>query len=743
MIGREILPRAIVIFSLLFSLIVAVGMLWVSSQGVSAAVVNPATPDQPAGWQVSRSVTSTINLPIVLNGWPPPTWHSDCPDCPRYVKDTTQRALAVDSVGILHAAFGGDNLYHAWDNGSGWQYEIVDSTGGVGGYAALSLDNADHPHIAYYDAANQCLKYARFDGASWHTETADCGYGGVGWHISLALDGNNRPHIAYHDYYVDSLRYAHWEGADWLIEVVEASQNGYSTLVGNNNSIVMDSANQPHILYSLSGWGEIPYIFQHAWRDSQWHIEIIEKQECCFFNSTVIDDNDLLHVAYQTYSDPNTAVIRYGEYDGSQWLTQTVVANDDFLIGPSLALDSAGRPGFSYLRRVGQTVEVEFTRWDGSAWQTQTAQSRLAGSDLFAPPALALNGTGNPLILVHLPRTADLDLYRWNETAWQSEPLNQGGNVGKYASLKLDNDGNPQIAYLDDQLYALKYARWDGSAWQIQTLSDEEYGNFGIPSLAVETGSSYPRIAYKGPTGLEYTAWDGAAWQTVTVDPDVPDFYGGASLALDSNGYAHISYYTNDDTRYAYWDGAAWQIAIVDSVGAYEPCPTSLALDSFGLPHFSYFDLSNLMLHYAYWNGSVWITQTVDNSESIDYYNSLAMDTNDHPHIAYREYVNDDLRYAYHDGSTWITQTVDSDGNLGFFPSLALDNANRPHISYHDSTNDTLEYAWWNGSQWIIETVESGNVGWYTSLVLDVYGYPHIAHYDASLRDLRYIWFGR
>ena len=77
------------------------------------------------------------------------------------------------------------------------------------------------------------------------------------------------------------------------------------------------------------------------------------------------------------------------------------------------------------------------------------------------------------------------------------------------------------------------------------------------------------------------------------------------SLALDSNGYPHISYcdWTNMDLKYAYWDGADWQIQTVDSEG-WVGGHTSLALDSNGYSHISYFDDTNTALKYTYWDGA-------------------------------------------------------------------------------------------------------------------------------------------
>ena len=70
------------------------------------------------------------------------------------------------------------------------------------------------------------------------------------------------------------------------------------------------------------------------------------------------------------------------------------------------------------------------------------------------------------------------------------------------------------------------------------------------------------------------------------------------SIALDSNGYPHISYSTNSDLKYAKWTGTAWSKTTADSsgrVGEY----ISIALDSNGYPHISYYDSTNKDLKYA------------------------------------------------------------------------------------------------------------------------------------------------
>ncbi|MEA3396856.1 MAG: hypothetical protein U9R05_05285, partial [Chloroflexota bacterium] len=67
-----------------------------------------------------------IYLPLVMHNWPPPTWHSECVDCPPYIDNITQGSIALDSAGHPHVAYGGDNLYYAWHDGTGWQVEVAD-----------------------------------------------------------------------------------------------------------------------------------------------------------------------------------------------------------------------------------------------------------------------------------------------------------------------------------------------------------------------------------------------------------------------------------------------------------------------------------------------------------------------------------------------------------------------------------------------------------------------------------------
>jgi hypothetical protein len=64
---------------------------------------------------------------------------------------------------VCYHDFKNFDLKHARWNGTGWNIETVDSDGRVGSYTSLALDSGDNPHISYYDATNNDLKYAYGD----------------------------------------------------------------------------------------------------------------------------------------------------------------------------------------------------------------------------------------------------------------------------------------------------------------------------------------------------------------------------------------------------------------------------------------------------------------------------------------------------------------------------------------------------------------------------------------------------
>lgn len=148
-------------------------------------------------------------------------------------------AMAADSQGHLHIAYAnvsaGDMRYAYWD-GKAWTREMVEAQGAAGGYvgqaAAIALDQAGTPHVAYSDVTNRLIKYAVRTVGGWKIQAVDRVHG-VAYpdRNSLALDEDGRPYITYYDAGRHALKLAFREGTRWLVGTVDGNNAGFTSSV--------------------------------------------------------------------------------------------------------------------------------------------------------------------------------------------------------------------------------------------------------------------------------------------------------------------------------------------------------------------------------------------------------------------------------------------------------------------------------------------------------------------------------
>ena len=114
---------------------------------------------------------------------------------------------------------------------------------------------------------------------------------------------------------------------------------------------------------------------------------------------------------------------------------------------------------------------------------------------------------------------------------------------------------------------------------------------------------------------------------------------------------------------------------------------TSIAVDSSGKVHISYYDDANTSLKYVTNTTGAWMKTTLDNSGDVGYNNSIAVDSGGKVHIGYTDSA---LKYVTNASGHWVKKVVDDSGILG---SIAVDSNGKVHISYYDYANGALKYA--------------------------------------------------
>jgi len=130
-------------------------------------------------------------------------------------------------------------------NGSSWVLSTLATTGDVGRYSSLKMNDMTNKFgVAYEDDTHTSFMFAEQRGTGWLTSTADVTKYGGGY-ISLEFNGG-LPAISYYDAFNSDLKFAERSSRNkWTVTTVAAknSQGLYTNLAFTYNT------NQPAIVY--------------------------------------------------------------------------------------------------------------------------------------------------------------------------------------------------------------------------------------------------------------------------------------------------------------------------------------------------------------------------------------------------------------------------------------------------------------------------------------------------------------
>ncbi len=345
-----------------------------------------------------------------------------------------------------------------------WNFETVDNSVNVGWYSSIAIDPADYPHIAYLDAYNHTLKYARWTGSEWFIETVDSGVcpDELDKSISIALDSLGNPHIAYsteHGNPGDTIRYTYWDGTVW--HSADIVDSGYGLIWP---SLVLDSQDRPHVSWCNETGGRLEYAM---WDGSSWQITTVEEGSCTgYCNSLGLDSSDYPHISYISAAE----YLKYARWTGSEWeiVTLDAVGYYGFEgINTSIAVDASDHPHIAYTYWI--TDDLKYAYYNGSEWEITTVDnSGITGKE----PSIAIDSEEYPHISY---RSSVLKYACWTGFTWDILVLDESSNAGIQNSIALGSNNNPHISYAQGSSAVLKHA-WYDSGQGMETPSQPAQG---------------------------------------------------------------------------------------------------------------------------------------------------------------------------------------------------------------------------------------------------------------------------
>jgi len=343
-------------------------------------------------------------------------------------------------------------LKFAYDDGSGWQVDVVDAGSHAGYFSSLALDASGRARVSYMDGG--ALKYATQDGYSWTMVVVDRA-ARTGGSSALALDAADGAHIAYQEALSRDLLYAYNGPSGWQRETVDETGD-----VGWSPSIAVDSSGQPYIGYADTTHGVVK-VAQPGAAPRKWGVEVVAPLANTSL-SLVVDGEDRPHVVYQGLTG-----LEYAYRGASGWITETLGTEGVDGQMPSLALDGSGRPHVLYFDfKSWDNIYLKLAYRDGAGWQFLSIERVMAA---LGHLDLAFDGSGVPHIVYlrsgpygALPHTLVYGHRQGN--GWYLEVVDDEGSS---PSLALDASDRPRIAY------GTRVAYGGAGVWRLHSLPEE------------------------------------------------------------------------------------------------------------------------------------------------------------------------------------------------------------------------------------------------------------------------------
>ncbi|MGQ0798104.1 MAG: S8 family serine peptidase [Methanobacteriota archaeon] len=323
--------------------------------------------------------------------------------------------------------------------------KAVDETGGAAGLSNVASGTTAPPTPSMYEA-----------------QTVDAVVGGSAFYKSLAYDLSGNPAAAYSDSANNRLRFAHWNGASWDVEAVGTEGRGVS--------LAYSPDGQP----SMS-WGEGRNLKFAIRTGASWTIETAEKNNVAELTSLAYDPNTgEARIAYTKFVGCCDTDLKLARRTATGWVTEVVHAGAGARY-KSLVYDPiTGFAAIAYSDDInddGWLDTLWYGRWNGMSWDKQIVETGVVGYGVFA--SLAFDPvTGNPTIwhFSGLPSR----FVRWNGASWALELI----DVGKMGQLAYDGAGAAYISAVGPEggRNVLKVVRRDPvtSTWTAETVYQDD-----------------------------------------------------------------------------------------------------------------------------------------------------------------------------------------------------------------------------------------------------------------------------
>jgi hypothetical protein len=512
-------------------------------------------------------------------------------------------SLALDSNQKLHISYydsTDDSLLYATDKTGSWVISVLDENGQDG---SIAVDSSGRVHVSYYDDTVDNLAYVTLDSASnlFGYSIAPSLPAGLNLNIGTGEITGTLTALSTNTTYTITVRNS--GGADTTTFTIEVLDQ-LPTLSYSPENLTLtkgQSSTDLPLSATLTGSGTI----------TSWAISPALPSGLSFGTS-----NGTIWGTPTSLMSLKTFTIWANNSGGWSSATVNITINDEV---PDI---SYSPDWFVLTNNTAMSPTATPTNAGGAVPSTVIDST----GDVGEYSSIVIDSYGFKHISYFDATNTKLKYATDKSGSWVHTTVNTNSQMGRYTSIAIDSEGYVHISYDEHSMSYnhLMYATDKSGSW-VNTIADGSADVGSHTSIAVDSNDVVHMSYYdygSSKKNLKYATCSSScsstsSWSKVTVDSN-GDVGKYNSIATDSNNALHISYRdsTNDDLKYATCSSSctsasSWTRSTIDSVGNVGS-RTSIAIDSNGAVHISYYDITNGDLKYATDQSGSWANTTVD-----------------------------------------------------------------------------------------------------------------------------------
>ena len=338
--------------------------------------------------------------------------------------------------------------------------------------------------------------------------------------MSHVMDSNDNHHLAHFDTCnSDGLYYSTNSGGSWTTTQIDsAAPNRYT---GFDNAIVVDSNDNPHIVYRKGDLNSAhgSFLAHTTLSNGAWSSPTILDQTAFRHISMVIDSSDNIHIASNDFIQ--AGIVNYTSNAGGTWSSETVHnVGNGYSEDTSIAIDSAGNVYIAIVETSsGGTGPLYVYDNSGSSWSSDFIAASSDGENI----ELVIDSND----VKHLYYD-DGGIVLKNDASgsWSSDLYTLTGNTAnQLGDMVVESDGTVHIVS--------KYTPFCCASFQYATNKSGSWVNNEIASISSWSFGSYDALAVDSQGDMHYFFRNGSVYNTGTLFHLIE---GGVSTAGSGSG---------------------------------------------------------------------------------------------------------------------------------------------------------------------------------------------------------------